>query len=54
MTFVMKEVSADKLERVLGHWGVFGGGALGLDGAFLLQWLHDALLAVMAGVIPGQ
>ena len=30
------------------------GGALGCDGAILLQWLHDSRNARMAGVMPGQ
>ena len=30
------------------------GGALGCDGAFLLQWSHEARVLVMAGVMPGQ
>ena len=30
------------------------GGALGCDGAILLQWLHDSRNARMAGVMPAQ
>ena len=30
------------------------GGAFGCDGAFLLQWSHEARVLVMAGVMPGQ
>ena len=39
-----------------GYTGVVGGngGALGCEGAMVLQWLQFARRAVMAGVMPGQ
>ena len=30
------------------------GGALGCEGAILLQWLHWFRMAAIAGVMPGQ